>query len=91
MHSLTGRYLENLIRFRYNTMAYGTPRGEWKCRVILERDRGFEEVLAHHALRHVPSFSREDDRPVVGREYQYHMACYGVFRQKDGIGTIDAR
>jgi hypothetical protein len=45
--------------------------------VILERDRGgFEEVLV-----------TKDDMPVVGRKY--HMACYGVFRQKDGVGTID--
>jgi hypothetical protein len=35
----------------------------------------------------VPSFSREDEMPVIGRKY--HMACYGVFRLEDGIGIID--
>jgi len=83
------QHLDPIIRYRYNTMAHETPDGAWKWRVILERDRGsFEEVLVTELHVNVPSFSREDDMPVVGRKY--HMACYGVFRQKDGVGTIDA-
>lgn len=58
--------------------------------MILERDSGgFEEVLVTKLYVNVPSFSRDDDMPVVGRKY--HMACYGVFRHKDGVGTIDTR
>jgi hypothetical protein len=76
-----------LIRYRFNTMADITPGGEWKWRVIFERDGEFEEALAKQLLVNVPSFSREDEMPVVGRKY--HMACYGVFRLEDGIGIID--
>jgi hypothetical protein len=80
--------MSELIRYRYNTMADSTPGGEWKWRVILERNGEFEEVLAKRLLVNVPSFSREDDMPVVGRKY--HMACYGAFRLEDGVGIIDA-
>jgi hypothetical protein len=77
----------NLIRYRYNTMADETPGGEWKWRVILEKNGQFEEVLVKHLEVNVPSFSREDEMPVVGRKY--HMACHGDFRIEDGIGVID--
>lgn len=76
-----------LIRFRYNTMSNETPGGEWKWRVILEKDNQFEEVLVKRLLVNVPSFSREDDMPVVGRKY--HMACYGAFRVENGIGIVE--
>jgi hypothetical protein len=71
-----------LVRYLYNTMCDETPGGEWKWRVILERNGGFEEVLAKQLSVNVPSLSREDEMPVVGRKY--HMACYGVFRLEDG-------
>jgi hypothetical protein len=38
--------MSDLVRLRYNIMAAATPRGEWSRRVILERDGGFEDVLA---------------------------------------------
>jgi hypothetical protein len=76
-----------LIRFRYNTMSNETPGGEWKWRVILEKDNQFEEVLVKQLQVNVPSFSREDEMPVVGRKY--HMACYGAFRVENGIGIVD--
>ena len=82
-----GGTVSTLIRFRYNTMAHETPGGEWKWRVILERNGTFEDVLVKHLQINVPSFSREDDMPVVGRKY--HMACNGVFRIEDGIGIVD--
>ena len=64
--------MSNLIRLRYNTIAHETPRGELKWRVILERSDGsFEEVLVKDLFINVPSFSREDEMPVVGRKY--HM------------------
>jgi hypothetical protein len=80
--------LSELIRYRYNTMAEQTPGGEWKWRVIFERGNGYEEVLVKHLRVNVPSFSREDEMPVVGRKH--HMACRGVFRLEDGVGVIDA-
>ena len=80
--------MSELIRYRYNTMAHQTPGGEWKWRVIFERGGGFEEVLVKQLFVNVPSFSRDDDMPVVGRKY--HMACRGVFHVEDGIGIIDA-
>lgn len=80
--------MSELIRYRYNTMADATPGGEWKWRVILDHNGKFEEVLAKGLLVNVPSFSREDEMPVVGRKY--HMACYGLFRLEDGVGIIDA-
>jgi len=80
--------VSELIRYRYNTMADQTPGGEWKWRVIFERGGGFEEVLVKQLFVNVPSFSRDDDMPVVGRKY--HMACRGVFHVEDGIGIIDA-
>jgi hypothetical protein len=79
--------VSTLIRYRYNTMADQTPGGEWKWRVILERGDGYEEILVKQLIVNVPSFSREDDMPVVGRKY--HMACRGVFRVEDGIGIVD--
>jgi hypothetical protein len=79
--------LSTLIRYRYNTMAAETPGGEWKWRVILESDNGFEEVLVKQLIVNVASFSREDDMPIVGRKY--HMACHGQFRVESGVGIID--
>jgi hypothetical protein len=81
--------MNTLIRLRYNTMAHETPGGELKWRVILEKADGqFEEILVKELFINVPSFSREDAMPVVGRKY--HMACYGKFTVKDGIGYVDA-
>ena len=77
----------NLIRYRFNTMAGETPGGEWKWRVILEKDHKFEEVLVKRLIVNVVSFSKEDDMPVVGRKY--HMACYGRFHVEEGVGIID--
>ncbi len=79
--------MSDLIRYRYNTMSDQMPGGEWKWRVILERDGHFEEVLVKQPFVNVPSFSRDDDMPVVGRKY--HMACYGRLDIKDGVGTIN--
>jgi hypothetical protein len=79
--------LSELIRYRFNTMADQTLEGEWKWRVILENNGQFEELLVKQLLVNVPSFSQEDEMPVVGRKY--HMACYGTFKVKDGIGTVD--
>ena len=76
-----------LIRYRYNTMADQSPGGEWKWRVIFERGDDYEEVLVKQLVVNVPSFSRTDEMPVVGRKY--HMACLGVFRIENGIGIID--
>ena len=43
--------------------------------------------LASDLIR-IPSFTTEDDMPVVGRKY--HIACYGRFRlEGDGSGVID--
>ena len=80
--------MSDLIRYRYNTMAAESPGGEWTWRVILENADGFKEVLVKRLLVNVPSFSQEDEMPVVGRKY--HMACRGVFRVEDGTGIIDA-
>jgi len=79
--------LSGLIRFRYNTMAHETPGGEWKWRVILEKNGQYEEVLVKDLKINVPSFSQEDEMPVVGRKY--HIACYGVFRVEGGRGIVD--
>jgi hypothetical protein len=68
-------------------MADQTPNGEWKWRVILERNNDVEEVLVKELFVNVPSFSREDVMPIVGRKY--HMACYGTFSINDGIGSVD--
>jgi hypothetical protein len=81
--------LSELIRYRYNTMADQTPGGEWKWRVIFERGDQYEEVLVRQLIVNVPSFSKDDVMPVVGRKY--HMACEGVFRLEDGTGIIDSR
>jgi hypothetical protein len=67
--------LSDLIRYRYNTMAYETAGGKWKWRVVLEGANGFEEVLVKRLIVNVPSFTREDDMPVVG--WKYHMAVAG--------------
>ena len=56
--------------------------------MILERAGGYEEVLVKHLVVNVPSFSKQDEMPVVGRKY--HMACYGRLRVEDGIGIVDA-
>ena len=48
-------------------MADQTPGGEWKWRVIFERNGGFEEVLVKRLIVNVPSFSLVDEMPVVGR------------------------
>jgi hypothetical protein len=45
--------------------------------------------LVKHLVVNVPSFSRTDEMPVVGRKY--HMACHGVFRIEDGIGIVDPK
>ena len=58
-----------LIRYRYNTMADQSPGGEWKWRVIFERGDDYEEVLVKQLVVNVPSFSRTDEMPVVGRKY----------------------
>jgi hypothetical protein len=79
--------LSNLIRYRFNTMADQSPGGEWKWRVIVEKNGEFEELLVKHLVVNVPSFSKEDEMPVVGRKY--HMACYGMLIIKDGIGSVD--
>jgi hypothetical protein len=68
-------------------MADQSPGGEWHWRVILERDGQYQEVLAKQLVVKVPSFSKEDLMPVVGRKF--HMACHGSFRLEDGIGIID--
>jgi hypothetical protein len=81
------KQLSELIRYRFNTMADQTPGGELKWRVIFERAGKFEEVLAKQLLVNVPSFSQEDEMPVVGRKYR--MACRGVFRVERDIGIID--
>ena len=46
-----------------------------------------KEVLVKSLLVNVPSFSREDEMPIVGRKY--HMACNGRLLVKDGVGVID--
>lgn len=79
--------MSELIRYRFNTMADQSPGGEWKWRVIVEKNGQFEELLVKHLVVNVPSFSKEDEMPVVGRKY--HMACYGTFKIKDGIGSVD--
>ncbi|MGX1110189.1 hypothetical protein AB7M47_008572 [Bradyrhizobium elkanii] len=78
--------MSNLIRLRYNTMADESPGGEWKWRVILERDGGYEEVLVKKLSINVPSFSQADEMPIVGRKY--HIACYGELTINDGHGII---
>jgi hypothetical protein len=79
--------LSDLIRYRYNTMGHETPGGGWKWIVVLEDADGFHEILVKSLIVNVPSFSREDDMPVVGRKY--HMACHGRLRLVNGIGIID--
>lgn len=79
--------MSELIRYRFNTMADQSPGGEWKWRVIVEKNGQFEELLVKQLVVNVPSFSKEDEMPVVGRKY--HMACFGNLEVKDGIGTIE--
>lgn len=81
--------MHEFIRYRYNTLADQTPGGEWKWRVIFERGDGYEEVLVKQLVVNVPSFSRDDEMPIVGRKY--HMACYGAFRMENGVGIIDPK
>jgi hypothetical protein len=81
--------LSDLIRLRYNTMSHETPGGEWKWRVILERDGQYEEVLVKQLQINVPSFSKEDEMPVVGRKY--HIAWHGAFRVENGTGIVDPK
>lgn len=79
--------MSDLIRFRFNTKCDESPNGEWMWRVILEHDGRFTEVLAKRLEVLPPSFSREDDMPVVGRKL--HMAAYGKFTlEEDGTGVI---
>ena len=47
-------------------MSHETPGGEWKWRVILQRGSQYEEVLVKRLQINVPSFSQEDEMPVVG-------------------------
>jgi hypothetical protein len=68
-------------------MAHNTPNGEWKWRIVLEGSQGFEEILVKSVIVNVPSFTHEDDMPLVGRKY--HMACHGRLRIVDGVGIID--
>lgn len=78
----------NLVRVRYNTMADQTPGGEWKWRVVEQTEQGLKETLAKRLTLNVPSFTTEDDMPIVGRKF--HIACYGLFRlEPDGSGVID--
>ncbi|WP_188584163.1 hypothetical protein [Azorhizobium oxalatiphilum] len=79
--------MSTLIRYRFNTMCADSPGRDWYWRVILERDDGFEEVLVKELQVNVPSFSRQDDMPVVGRKY--HMACVGRLRVEGDVGIID--
>jgi hypothetical protein len=68
-------------------MAHNTPNGEWKWGIVLEGSQGFEEILVKSVIVNVPSFTHEDDMPLVGRKY--HMACHGRLRIVDGVGIID--
>jgi len=68
-------------------MAHNTPNGEWKWRIVLGGSQGFEEILVKSVIVNVPSFTHEDDMPLVGRKY--HMACHGRLRIVDGVGIID--
>ena len=82
-----GRYsprasvFSDFIRYRYNTMAHETPGGTWKWRVVIEDANGFQEILVKSLIVNVPSFSHEDDIPLVGRKY--HMACHGRLRDRN--------
>lgn len=79
--------MSELIRYRFNTKADESPGGDWFWRIIFENGDGFREVLAKRLEVFVPSFSKEDIMPVVGRKF--HMACNGQFRlEEDGTGII---
>ena len=86
-YSLRASVFSDFIRYRYNTMAHETPGGTWKWRVVIEDANGFHEILVKSLIVNVPSFSHEDDIPLVGRKY--HMACHGRLRVANGIGIID--
>jgi hypothetical protein len=45
-----------------------------------------KEVLVEQLIVNVPSFSQEDEMPVVGRKY--HMTCHGVCRIENGVGSL---
>ena len=80
--------MSGLIRIRYNTNAAETPDGAWKWRVVEQAAQGYKETLAKRLTLNVPSFTTEDDMPVVGRNF--HIACYGRFHlEADGSGVID--
>ena len=79
--------METIIRYRYNTMAHETPRGDWKWRVVLENGGGFEEVLVTQLYVNVPSFSRADEMPVVGRKYHRPVAGCSGRRTASGPST----
>lgn len=75
--------MSELIRYRYNTMADQTPGGAWKWRVIFERDHDYEEVPVTQLLVNVPSFSRDDDMPIVRRKY--HRPATAYFASKTAL------
>jgi hypothetical protein len=54
--------------------------------VILEKRGQYEEVLVKQLQINVPSFSKEDEMPVVGRKY--HVACYGRFALRTDLGLL---
>jgi hypothetical protein len=54
---------------------------------VEETPPGYKETLAKRLTLNFPSFTGEDDTPVVGRKY--HIACYGRFLDDDGSGVID--
>jgi hypothetical protein len=80
--------MSELIRYRYNNKCHETPGGEWKWRVLLEKNSGFDEILVKQLVVHPPSFSIEDVLPDVGPKC--HMACHGTLRlMLDGLGVIE--
>jgi hypothetical protein len=70
-------------------MANETPGGEWLWRIILENQNGeLEELLVKDIVVNVPSFSKSDEMPVVGRKH--HIACYGELTvDANGLGVIN--
>ena len=78
-----------LIRFRHNTMADQTPGGEWKWRVIFERDEKFEEVLVNRLLVNVPFLQPRRRNAGRRQKVSYGLPC--VFRTEDGVGIINAK
>ena len=72
-------------------MSHETPGGEWKWRVILEKDGQYEEVLVKHLQINVPSFSQEDEMPVVGQNTIWHVTALSVVRTGLGLLTQKSR